>query len=69
MKLFWDKELLPKLAAKELEDIKKLEGTPWPDHSKKFLELAKKTNLSVPGVTLPGEPSKWDQVYRNRPKR
>lgn len=67
VKEFVETELNGKLSGKEREEMRKQESGQWPDHSKKLLELAKKHDLSVPGVTLPGPPSKWDQVYRNRP--
>ncbi len=67
IKAFIETELAAKLSTGEKSDLKKLESAPWPDHSKKLLELARKYDLAVSGVTPPGPPSKWDQLYRNRP--
>lgn len=60
---FLTKTLLPKLTASDRNDLDKLSGK-WPDYPRKVVELAGKHDLSVPGVTLPGEPSKWDKLYR-----
>jgi hypothetical protein len=64
---FLETELDAKLATAEKAELKRLETAPWPDHSRKLMELARKHELAVPGVMPPGPPSKWDQVYRNRP--
>jgi hypothetical protein len=64
---FLETELDAKLSAAESKDLKRLESSPWPEHSRKVLELARKHDLSVPGVMPPGSPSQWDATYRNRP--
>lgn len=46
----------------EWEALHKLEGR-WPDYPKRLLALAREHNLSVPGVSLPGPPRKWDEHY------
>lgn len=51
------------LTAAEAAALRGAEGK-WPDHSRKLMELAEAHDLAVPGVTLPGEPSKWDALYR-----
>jgi anti-sigma factor RsiW len=63
---FLERDLAPKLDAKERDGLKKLEGSPWPDHSRHLMDLARKHDLSVPGVSLPGTPSRWDKTYRRR---
>jgi len=55
--------LAAKLSAAESADLRGTEGK-WPDHSRRLMELARKHDLAVPGVTLPGEPSQWDARYR-----
>lgn len=65
---FIEKELVRKLGKAEREELTKAEGGAWPDHSRKVIELARKYDLSVPGVTPPGDPARWDQVYRSRLK-
>ena len=55
--------LLPKLAADDRAALEKLTGK-WPEYPRKVMDLARKADLPVPGVTLPGEPSKWDRLYR-----
>ncbi len=64
---FLETELQSKIASAEKAELNRLESAMWPDHSRKLMELARKYDLAVPGVTPPGPPSKWDQVYRNRP--
>ena len=64
---FLETELQTKIASTEKTELKKLETATWPDHSRKLMELARKYDLAVPGVAPPGPPSKWDQIYRNRP--
>lgn len=64
---FLENDLAKSSSLAELAELKKLEQSPWPEHSKKLMELARKHDLAVPGVTLPGPPSQWDSVYRNRP--
>ena len=64
---FLEKELVSKLTAEESKELQKREGAPWPDHSRMIMELARKHDMAVPSVTLPGPPSQWDNTYRNRP--
>ena len=67
VKIFCDGPLTDKLDAKDRDEWRKLEGT-WPDHPRRLIELAKKHDLAVPGVTLPGPPSLWQKTYgNNRP--
>lgn len=56
-------EFLPTLSVTEQGELKKLEGK-WPEYPKRLVDLAKKKNLSVPGVTLPGPPDEWAKYYR-----
>lgn len=60
---FLTNTLLPKLTPSDRNDLDKLVGK-WPEYPRKMIELARKSDLSVPCVTLPGEPSKWEQLYR-----
>jgi hypothetical protein len=41
----------------------------WPDYPQELLKLAREKNLSVPEVTLPGEPNKWRQYYQLTPAK
>jgi hypothetical protein len=52
-----------KLSPTDADALRAVEGK-WPDYPRKLMELARKHDLSVPGVTLPGEPSKWEKLYR-----
>jgi hypothetical protein len=63
---FANKELFPKMTADEKIALEKLAGK-WPEYPRLFLEYAKKYDLSVPGVTLPGSPKRWDATYGTRP--
>lgn len=62
VRTFATRDLFPKLSADERREMERAGGK-WPDYSKRFVELAKKYDLSVPGVTLPFSPRRWDQVY------
>ena len=67
VKIFCEGPLAEKLDAKDRDELRKLEGN-WPDHPRRMIELAKKHDLAVPGVTLPGPPSLWQKTYgNNRP--
>ena len=52
--------------ADERRDLDRLQGR-WPEYPRKFLSYADKYDLSVPGVTLPGSPRKWEATYGLRP--
>ncbi len=66
VRTFVTKELLPKMTGDEKRDLQRHEGK-WPDYPRKLLDYAVKYDLSVPGVTLPGSPKKWDATYGIRP--
>ena len=57
-----EKQLLPKLSPDQKSELTSLEGK-WPDYSRQIVELARRHDLSVPGVTLPGPPSLWRKYY------
>lgn len=59
---FATNELFPKMTPKEKHDLDLLQGK-WPEYPREILKYAYKHNLSVPGVTLPGPPKKWDATY------
>jgi hypothetical protein len=59
---FWQKELAPKLSAREKSTLKDLENR-WPEYPREFIRLARERDLSVPGVMLPGSPRRWDATY------
>ncbi len=56
------KQLLPKLSA---EEKKKLDGFVgrWPAYPEEIMKLAAAKNLSLPEVSLPGDPAKWKKYY------
>ena len=59
-----------KLTGSEWEALRRLEGK-WPDYPKELVRLARMHDLEIPGVTPPGPPSRWEQVYnppRSGPK-
>lgn len=68
MEAFLAKTLFPVLTPAEREDLKKLEGK-WPEYPRRMIEFAKKHDLPVPGVTLPGSPKKWDATYQPPPPK
>lgn len=59
---FLAKSLTPALSDSEHNDLRKLEGK-WPEYPRKAMELARKKDLPVPGLTLPGKPSLWAAYY------
>jgi hypothetical protein len=65
VRTFANKELFPHLTGEEKTALQRLEGR-WPEHPFRFILYAHKYDLSVPGVTLPGSPKKWDATYGAR---
>ncbi len=68
VKEFATATLPAKLNTTEKERLKGLEGK-WPDYPKEMLRLAREKNLSVPEVTLPGEPDLWKRYYQFTPAK
>ena len=66
VKAFLDADLAPRLDAKERAELKDLESK-WPDHPRRVMALARKYDLSVPGVSPPGTPSRWARQYTAPP--
>ncbi|HEY1192493.1 MAG TPA: hypothetical protein VGE74_33020 [Gemmata sp.] len=66
VRTFAAKELFPRLTAEEKRDLQRVEGK-WPEYPREFVRYATKHDLSVPGVTLPGAPKRWDATYGRRP--
>ena len=60
------KELFPKMDGDENLSLQRMEGR-WPEYPQRLLQYAHKYDLSVPGVTLPGPPKRWDATYGTRP--
>lgn len=58
--------VLTKLTDQDRKGLDKHLGK-WPDYPQEVLKLAREKNLSVPEVTLPGEPDKWRQYYQITP--
>lgn len=57
-----------KLTTTEKEKLTGLEGK-WPEYPKELLRLAREKNLSVPEVTLPGDPDQWKRFYQFTPAK
>jgi hypothetical protein len=55
-------EKLPQAGKADAERLRKLEGR-WPEYPRLLLELARKHNLHLPGMSLPGPREWWE--YRN----
>ena len=62
VRTFATKELFPKLTSEERGALRFFEGK-WPEYPRELVRYATKYDLSVPGVTLPGSPKKWDATY------
>ncbi|QJW98905.1 hypothetical protein [Frigoriglobus tundricola] len=56
-----------KLSTAERDALRQAEGK-WPEYPKLVVQFAKRHELSVPGVTLPGPPSRWETNYALRPR-
>jgi len=54
--------LWAKLTPTEKNTLKAAEGK-WPEYPRLFVRYAQEHDLAVPGVTLPFEPSKWNDNY------
>ena len=67
VRTFATKELFPKLTGDEKSALGRLDGR-WPEYPREFVRLAVKHDFSVPGVTLPGSPKKWEATYDVRPR-
>src|SRR5262249_11831689 len=52
-----------KLSSDEWKELERREGH-WPDYPKRLIAQAREKDLNVPGITIPGEPSKWERFYR-----
>jgi hypothetical protein len=59
---FVNQTLTPVLTPEEAQSLHALEGR-WPEYPRRLLELARKHDLPVPGVTLPGAPNRWHNLY------
>ncbi len=68
VKEFATVKLPEKLSQPEKDKLKALEGK-WPEYPKELLRLAREKNLSVPEVTLPGEPDNWRTYYQLAPTK
>jgi hypothetical protein len=53
------------LSPAEKQELKKAEGK-WPDYPRTLLKLARKHNLTLPGMTLPGAKELWDRARASR---
>ncbi len=68
VKKFATDTLPPKLNQQEKERLKGLEGR-WPEYPREMMKLAREKNVSVPEVTLPGEPESWRKYYQLAPAK
>jgi hypothetical protein len=63
---FATKELFPKMSSDDRRDLDRQQGK-WPEYPQRFMYYAHKYDLSVPGVSLPGPPKRWEATYGVRP--
>lgn len=61
--VFLKEKLLPALNKPQLDQLASAEGK-WPEYSRLMMDAAKAKNLSVPGVSLPGDPELWAKYYK-----
>jgi hypothetical protein len=57
-----NKQLLPKLSSDEKRKLDNLLGR-WPSYPEEMMKLANQHNVSVPEVSLPGDPERWKKIY------
>ncbi|CAN5372868.1 hypothetical protein BH11PLA2_BH11PLA2_33610 [soil metagenome] len=62
------KQLVAKLSPREKTDFEALQGK-WPAYPKMLNELARRYDVVLPGVSLPGSPREWNKVYPIRGKK
>lgn len=60
--------LRTKMTSNEKNALDAIAGK-WPQYPRLFMELSRKHDLVVPGVSLPGAPSQWNKVYPFKPPR
>jgi hypothetical protein len=53
---------LPQVSKADAENLRRLEGR-WPEYPRLLLEVARKNNLYLPGMTLPG-PREWWELQK-----
>jgi hypothetical protein len=66
VRTFAEEKLFPKMSDTEKKELNRSSGR-WPDYPQRFKEYALKYDLSVPGVTLPLFPKRWDATYGKPP--
>jgi hypothetical protein len=64
---FLELTLLPKLSERERDQLQALEGK-WPDYPRQLHELARRYNLSIPGMSLPGPQELWESARTALPE-
>jgi hypothetical protein len=64
---FISKVLSKKLTTQEQERLQKAEGK-WPEYPRTLLNLSRKHDLQVPGMTLPGPRDLWDRAKTALPE-
>ena len=62
VRVFVEETLTPRLSSDDAASLGALEGK-WPAYPQRLVELARQHDLAVPGVTLPGPPSRWRKYY------
>lgn len=51
-----------KLTDADRQELKGVEGQ-WPEHSRRLMQIARRKDLPVPGVSPPGSPRQWAETY------
>ncbi|MCZ2343886.1 MAG: hypothetical protein LC104_19125, partial [Bacteroidales bacterium] len=59
---FVQRTLTPALTEDERQSLRTREGQ-WPAYPRRLIELSDQHDFSVPGITLPGPPSRWRKLY------
>lgn len=62
---FVNNQLLPKLTPMERADLNRFEGR-WPDYPRRLLMLARRHQMVIPGMSLPGPTYVWDEARMSR---
>lgn len=60
---FVERQLLPRLTAAERKELQDVEGK-WPEYPRWLIALARRHDLTIPGMMLPGRAEMWERLRK-----
>lgn len=63
LRAFVNDKVFPTLSPPDRKLLDSLEGK-WPEYPRELVRLAKKHNISIPGLMLPESPKRWQGTYK-----